>query len=488
MAKGTAGNSVGGGRTLVWFRTDLRCADNAALASAAAGGRRVVGLWVVSPGEWAAHDWAACKVDLALRTAAELSRTLAGLNIPLLVRRAERPGDVAGVVRAAAAQVKATEVHANIEYEVNEGRRDSAAGAALLRDGVALRLHHDQAVIEPGAVRPQSGGPFTVFSPFKRAWWAELERRGGVREHPAPKRQAATGIEPEEVPRRVDGFDSAVPAALWPAGEGEAQRRLERFIARGLGTYKDLRDRCDLDGTSAISPYLACGAISARRCFRLAAEANGGRWDRGGDGPVHWMSELIWREFYRHILVAFPRVCKHRAFKPATDRIAWRDNPRDVEAWKAGRTGYPIVDAAMRCLAATGWMHNRLRMIAAMFLTKDLLVDWRIGERHFMRSLVDGDLASNNGGWQWSASTGTDAAPYFRIFNPFSQSAKTDPEGTFIRRWVPELAGVKGPEVHDPRGLPALLRSGLDYPEPIVDHDAARARVMSAFKGLAAGA
>lgn len=200
----------------------------------------------------------------------------------------------------------------------------------------------------------------------------------------------------------------------------------------------------------------------------------------GAPGPSCWISELVWREFYKHIVFHFPRVCMGRAFRPETEKIKWVEDERLLAAWQQGRTGYPIVDAAQRALLATGWMHNRLRMISAMFLSKDLFLDWRLGERHFMRNLVDGDLASNNGGWQWSASTGTDAAPYFRIFNPASQSSKFDAEGRFIKKWCPELAKLNGPELHEP-GLLGLRRHTVDYPEPVVDHAAARERVLRAF-------
>jgi deoxyribodipyrimidine photo-lyase len=286
------------------------------------------------------------------------------------------------------------------------------------------------------------------------------------------------------VPARVKGFESSVDPGLWPAGERAAAKRLEAFVDGRISRYKTDRELPGVDGTSTLSPYLAVGAISPRQCLKAAVEWNKGKLSGGHPGADQWIAELIWREFYRHVLVAFPRVCMGRAFKSETDRIRWRYDEGEFAAWCEGRTGYPIVDAAMRCLNATGWMHNRLRMVAAMFLAKDLLIDWRWGEKYFMQRLVDGDLASNNGGWQWSASTGTDAAPYFRIFNPVSQSRKCDPEGVFIRKWVPELAGVSGDEVHDPSELPPLVRAGLRYPEKMVDHGEARERVMSAFAAV----
>ncbi|MEO1513280.1 MAG: FAD-binding domain-containing protein, partial [Planctomycetota bacterium] len=232
-------------------------------------------------------------------------------------------------------------------------------------------------------------------------------------------------------------------------------------------------------------PYLAHGVISPRQCVEAALGVNQGRIDSGDPGVIGWIEELIWREFYQHVIAAFPRVCKGRAFRTDMDRVEWSHDQGLFDAWREGRTGYPIVDAAMRQLAQTGWMHNRLRMIVAMFLTKDLMIDWRWGERHFMNRLVDGDFASNNGGWQWSASTGTDAQPYFRIFNPTTQGEKFDRDGEFIRRFVPELSELPGKAIHDPSS--AGLFGELDYPDPIVDHRAARETTLARFKALAAG-
>jgi deoxyribodipyrimidine photo-lyase len=264
-------------------------------------------------------------------------------------------------------------------------------------------------------------------------------------------------------------------------------KRLSGFCERRLRAYKEQRDTPSIDATSMLSPYLNAGVVSPRQCIVMARDANGGRYDDrapGHAGGAHWISEVIWREFYQHVLVGFPRVCMHRAFRPATERLVWEQNPEHLQRWKEGRTGVPIVDAAMRQMNTMGWMHNRLRMVAAMYFTKDLFLDWRLGERYFMQTLVDGDLGSNNGGWQWSASTGTDAAPYFRIFNPASQSKRCDPDGEFIRRWVPELRDVEGEAIHEPGALPGLLRQRVEYPEPLVDHDVARERVLRAFKGL----
>jgi deoxyribodipyrimidine photo-lyase len=263
---------------------------------------------------------------------------------------------------------------------------------------------------------------------------------------------------------------------------------LREFITKRGDDYKAKRDFPAIDGTSSLSPHLAIGTVSPRQCVIAAMEANtsgkGSKLDNGSDGLVHWISEVMWREFYIHILVGYPRVCMHRAFQLSTEQLRWNENPTHFEAWCQGKTGVPIVDAGMRQLLATGWMHNRMRMVTAMYLTKNLFIDWRKGEKWFMQHLVDGFLASNNGGWQWSASTGTDAAPYFRIMNPVSQSQKFDAQGEYIRTFVPELRDVEGEGIHEPWELPLLLRTKLDYPEPLVNLTKSRQDAIDKFASL----
>lgn len=473
-------------RTLVWLRSDLRTRDNSALHRAARESEQgIVCVYVISPEAWRAHDVAPVRVDFVLRTLARLSSDLGALEMPLIIETAPREADVPSIILNLARRHDCGSVACNYEYEVNESRRDERVRAALGKHNIAFRAHHDQTVIPPAEVRTGEGRFYTVFTPFKKAWLRALEERGGAAPVAAPRRQAALSILGSPVPERLEGFESTIDPALWPAGESHAIKMMREFCAQRIGDYAERRDFPGEPGTSRLSAYLAVGAISPRQCLAAAMEANAGRADLGAKGPTTWISELVWREFYRHILVGFPRVCMHRAFRAETERLPWSYDEDLFTKWTTGQTGYPIVDAAMRQLLQTGWMHNRLRMITAMFLTKDLFMDWRWGEKHFMRHLIDGDLAQNNGGWQWSASTGTDAAPYFRIFNPFSQSRRFDPTGTFIRRYVPELAALNDEDIHEPSAMPGLLRSGLDYPAPIVDHGAARDRVIRAFKRLA---
>lgn len=267
---------------------------------------------------------------------------------------------------------------------------------------------------------------------------------------------------------------------VWKVGELHALHLLDHFVNEHLNDYKVSRDIPSILGTSQLSAYLNIGILSIRQCIQALFRQQHGDFIIQSEGQQTWLDELLWREFYQHILFDFPQVSKHLPFKAATQRIDWRDDPVSLEKWQQGQTGIPIVDAGMRQLLATGWMHNRVRMICAMFLTKNLLIDWRKGEQWFMQHLIDGDLAANNGGWQWCASTGTDAVPYFRVFNPVSQSQKFDPNGDYIRRWVPELAHLDAKTIHEPY-VKDLTRN-LNYPKPIVDLKMSRVRAIEAFQ------
>ena len=468
---------------LIWLRSDLRQHDNTALAAAAARGPTVA-VYLLSPQQWLEHDDAACKVDFWLRNLRELSSRLGELNIPLLLRTADHWDQAPAVLLELCVQLNVQAVHVNEEYGIHESRRDAAVAVALKTKGIVFHSYLDQLLFKPGTVLTKTDTYFQVFSQFRKVCYERLHRS-----MPAlvktPGKQAKLNIDSDPVPAAVAGF--ATPSeslrALWPAGEQEARRRLDTFADAQIDYYQSERDFPAKPGTSQLSPYLAAGVISPRQCLQAALQSNQGEFDSGKVGAVTWINELLWREFYKHILVGYPRVSRHRAFRPETEALAWRDAPDDLAAWQEARTGLPIIDAAMRQLLETGWMHNRLRMVVAMFLTKNLLIDWREGERFFMRHLIDGDLAANNGGWQWSSSTGTDSAPYFRIFNPISQSEKFDSEGLFIKHWLPELAGLNKKEVHNPASVGGLF-GVANYPSPIVNLGASRERALAAFKSL----
>lgn len=470
-------------RPLVWFRADLRVRDNPALYQASrAADQGVIAVFNLCPKQWLEHDWGSMKANFLLRNLSELSDVLYKLNIPLRLIRTETFADTAAALLRFAQRYRCDALYFNKEYEVNEARRDQAVTTLFRQSGREVFSFADQTVIEPGKVIKADGSYYTVFTPFKNKWYEILDHSGGPAVLSAPKKQPELAADPGTVPATLAGFGKTDREDLWPAGERHARRRLCRFLEQRIEDYGKARDFPAKNGTSTLSPYLSSGVISPRYCLQQALEARRSLGSDRRESVVTWINELIWRDFYRHILVAFPRVSMNKPFLAAGGRIKWRNDEGQFEAWREGRTGVPFVDAGMRQLAQTGWMHNRVRMVVAMFLTKDLLIDWRWGERHFMRHLVDGDLASNNGGWQWTASTGTDAAPYFRIFNPYTQSRRFDPDGQYIRKFVPELKNINGPAIHAPHSDSTLVE--VDYPQPIVDHASARKLALERYAVL----
>lgn len=468
-------------KSLVWFRRDLRLADNPALYHAARqSSAGLIGLFLISPQQWKEHGDANCKVKFWLENVRLLSESLAKRGIPLLAIRcdsfAQAPREIVSIVK----KHGCTNLFFNREYEFNEARRDEDVAAACAASNIQVQQFHDRVIVPPRAIATKEGRFYSVFTPYRRRWDAKALESFEVL--PRPHKQPEIDVQSSLIPTKINGFDlSPNTNVLWRAGESEAQRRLTGF-AKKMAAYGDGRDIPSIRGTSLLSPYLAAGVISPRQCLAMAVTQNSGTI-HCQDGPTTWISELTWRDFYIHVMVGFPRVAMHQPFKLQTESLAWRTCEVDLNAWQQGRTGYPIVDAGMRQLNQTGWMHNRLRMVTAMFLTKHLLIDWRLGETYFMQKLIDGDFAANNGGWQWSASTGTDSVPYFRIFNPFSQSKRFDPDGKFIKKFCPELRDVPAAALHNPQKLATAART-LDYPAFVVDHKRARERALAAFKSL----
>lgn len=467
---------------LVWFRTDLRSWDNPALWAACQNQQSgVMGVVFVTEKQWQIHGLGPRKIQLMKNCMLELKQELARLNIPLLIITADTFDDCTRALQRIIVQLDISNVFFNIEYEVNERRRDIEFKRWCRHQHINVNQFHDQSVLAPGEVLTKQGQPFKVFSPFKRAWIQQAEGRISV---PLPQ--------PEKRPRALQKSLADLSHAqahtyeivrvddpLWPVSEDEAHQRLNDFAEERGSQYQQLRDLPAADATSRLSVYMSLGLISPLQCLHVALVHNSGQLVGGRPGFDTWINELIWREFYRHLLVAFPKLCMHKAFKEETEKVQWRNSEADFQAWCEGRTGYPLVDAAQRQLITEGWMHNRLRMVSAMFLTKHLLIDWRKGEAFFNQWLVDADLASNNGGWQWSASTGADGVPYFRIFNPTTQSQRFDAKGEFVVRYLPRLASLPAAARHAPS---AQQRQLYDYPAPIVEHKFARLRALEAFK------
>ena len=459
-----------------WIRRDVRLFDNPALHAALAKGPAIIPVFIWDEALLASSYMCARRTAFLAEGLRLLDEALRQRGSQLLVLH----GRPLSLLRQLLAETGATAVYAQRDVSPYSKKRDKQIAAELpliLTDGVAIR--------PTDAVYKDDGKPYTVFTPYKKRWLSLV----------LPRTADLLPI-PERIPTPKLSQSSSLPSSnptspLFPAGEAAGRARLHAFVnGDGLRHYAALRNNMDVDGTSSLSPYLRLGMVSAREAAVLALQAIGrakGQEER--DGPETWLSELIWREFYLQILDQFPHV-RGGSFRPEYDQIAWRNAPDEFAAWCAGQTGYPIVDAAMRQLNETGWMHNRARMIVASFLVKELLIDWRWGERYFMQQLLDGDPASNNGGWQWTAGTGTDAAPYFRIFNPASQAQKFDPDGRYTRRWVPELAAVPAKYLAEPWTMPPLVQHGVqcvigrDYPAPLVDRAVTRERTLAAYKAV----
>lgn len=458
---------------LWWIRRDLRLSDNQALTAALHAAEQVVPVFVLDPRLWRSPYVGARRLAFLIGGLQALDMALHARGSALIVRA----GEPATALAALIAETGAQAIYAEADVSPYARQRDARVAARL-----PLRLTAGVTVHPPGSILKRDGTPYTVFTPFSRAWLA-LPLPTAAELLPAPEHIPTPGGLSS-----VPWPDLPPPEPAFPPGESAAQRRLAAFTTSAIHHYAERRDRMAEEGTSRLSPYLRFGMLSARQAAVAALTARAAAaTPPEAAGAATWLNELLWREFYAHILYHFPQV-RRESFRPALRAVAWENDPHRFAAWCAGRTGYPIVDAGIRHLLATGWLHNRARMIVASFLTKDLLIDWRWGERFFMQQLLDGDPAANNGGWQWAAGTGTDAAPYFRIFNPVLQGEKFDPTGDYIRRWVPELARVPLPYLHRPWTMPesvqqaAGCRIGQDYPAPLVDHARARERALAVYK------
>jgi deoxyribodipyrimidine photo-lyase len=459
-------------RVIHWFRNDLRLQDNSGLTAAATRGSQLVPLFVLDPRllQRAGPPRTAFLLDCLRRLDADLRQR----GSALIVRRGEPATEIARLAGETGAEL----VTFNRDYSPYATRRDARVATALRRAGVAVADCKDRVICESTELRTSSAGAYVVYTPYRRRWFERLRQ---FDLEPAK----ALRLPPPLPGVASDALPSPPPHPGLPtAGEVAGRRRLRAFLDQEAAAYDRRRDLVGADATSHLSPYLRFGAISVRECVRLALERK--RGDRAAAAGVgKWIDQLVWRDFYAGIVAEHPHALTG-ALRREFDAVEWNDDDTGFGAWCEGRSGYPIVDAGMRQLVQTGWMHNRARMIAASFLVKDLLVNWQRGEAFFMKHLVDGDPANNNGGWQWCASTGTDAQPYFRVFNPTVQGERFDPRGEYVRRFVPELEQVPDRWIHRPWQAPSPPR---DYPPPIVDHAERRALAVARFQAarVAAG-
>lgn len=469
---------------LIWFRQDLRIDDHAALWHATQAGA-CMGLVILSPEQWEKHYEAAVKIDLYLRQLKTLKLQLEQLNIPLVVLTVPLWKDISSEILKLTHQHHIQKIYANIECGTNEIKRDHAVQVIIEQSSKEFLLFNDRTLFPLGSIRNKSGHPYQVFSAFKKVCYERLSI-SLPQSFSTPTAQDSSfdiANQSTQIPSLEDlGFPSIDPKIpkIWRDGTNIAKNHLYQFIDQNLTTYHTTRDIPALVGTSRLSPYLNMGTISIRQCLNSIFSQQQRDFVIENQGQHAWLDELLWREFYQHLLFDYPKLSQHEPFKDKTKHIVWRNDEKDFKAWSIGQTGIPIVDAGMRELLATGWMHNRVRMICAMFLNKNLLIDWRKGEQWFMQHLIDGDLAANNGGWQWCASTGTDSVPYFRIFNPISQSKKIDPKAEYLRKWLPELAHLDHKMIHEPYAQDVDLE--LNYPKPIVNLAESRARALRVFK------
>ena len=490
------------GSVLHWFRNDLRLSDNPALTAAAINAadkeRPLICCFFINQAQWRRHDEAAIKLDFLRRSLIELAAALKKRGSALFLLHADDYTATPDVLADFAEAIKARSLYFNEEYAANEHRRDQAVAQRLkpLLEGV--HSYRDQSILPVRSIRTAAGEPYKVFSPYKRTWLRTVgETAPALWQLPETSRTVHQSLLTTAGNHAIEADNAdAVSAAFrqidladssnWSAGEEAAHDELESFIESRAEDYERLRDQPAINGTSRLSRFLANGTLSGRQCYMVAMEAKRhlasmGEGEQAAQGLTTWINELIWRDFYIHLMTDNPRLSMHRPFQEKTNQLAWNEDEAGFKAWCEGQTGIPIIDAAMRQLNQTGWMHNRLRMVSAMFLTKNLFMDWRRGERYFMQRLIDGYLPSNNGGWQWSASTGTDAAPYFRVFNPVAQSRSHDSEGLFIRQYVPELEALDKKSIHDPS---KEQRVACGYPDAIVDLKQTRASAIERFKAL----
>jgi deoxyribodipyrimidine photo-lyase len=466
---------------ICWFRRDLRLKDNRALEAALKSDGLVIPVFIFDRAILESDRISLARLKFMLGALHSLDDTLKDHGRRLLVRH----GEPLTVLQNLVDETQAAALYFNADYTPFAAKRDEKVREGL---GVDVFSFDDRLLMPANSVLTNDERPYSIYSPFKRKWREKKSERPPIADYQisADRLLDLDNLQNDGVPSLKElGFANTIDIPI--ASEAKAQSMLDKWISNEIYNYADGRDMLGNPQTpphtqtSFLSPYIRFGLISTRTIYWHCGDAYKNTQSKDKRKSVDkFIDEIIWHEFYTHILWHFPHVVTEN-FNDKYNRIQWEDAPEALDAWKTGVTGYPIVDAAMRQLNQTGWMHNRARMIVASFLTKDLLINWREGERYFMQRLIDGDLAANNGGWQWAASTGADAQPYFRVFNPVSQSKKFDPDGAFIRCWLPELCHVEDKYIHEPHLAPNPPES---YPSPIVDHNAARKATLEAYEAV----
>ncbi|KAG0348097.1 hypothetical protein BG004_006072 [Podila humilis] len=484
--------------TLMWFRTDLRLQDNRALYAAAAkaraAGTNVLGLYIITEQEWQDQKVAPVKIDFWIRNLHKLSKELEKLSIPLIVKKLGGVSEVLGAIESVITEHDVSHVFWNAEYTTSEEKRDSSVKDALKKKPfVSIEVIEDKCVISPKEIKTKIGTPFSVFEKFKMTWLVQVETQPSLLKlSPVPdanpegaKTEYAKyfGADiPTSHPHDLNQDQEAIER-FYPAGEDAAHQRLKTFIDVSILDYHHTRDLVQQEGANPLAAYIANGILSHRQCITMARSVNNNKVMVGNEGVKNWVTEFIWKEFFQHVMVSFPRVRSNQSYLASAEEIRWTNDERKFTLWCQGKTGYPIVDAGMRQLNSVGYMNKRARKIAMCFLVKDLMVNWQKGEKYFMSHLIDGDVAVVNGLWQWCAGTGVDAQPYYTSNNPLIQSQKCDPFGEYIREWVPELEDLLEHQLHDPfHTLPAKDFGKLGYPRPMVDHLEAKKKFAEEFK------
>ena len=465
-------------KSLVWLRSDLRVDDNPALRHACINSDEVHCIYIYSRNQMSIHNQANCKIEFIIDNLKDLGDSLKKINIPLTILSSDGFSDNANLILDIVNERSISRVYWNNMFGFDENKRDQEVKNILIKNNIELESFDDQVVYPPGTIRTKEDKPYSVFTPFKRRWIESFNLDFlDIEFNYNSKNDSGINSNIYEFNFEFEKSHS-VDMSLWKIGESNAISILNNYLDKKVLRYSKDRNDPIIEGTSRLSPYLASGIISPKRCILEALKKNNFELDSGENGIVKWIDEIIWREFYKNIMHCFPKVSMGLPFQDYTKKIKWRFDKDEFESWKAGKTGFPIVDSAMRQLNKEGWMHNRLRMVVAMFFTKNMLHDWRLGEAFFMENLLDGDFSSNNGGWQWSSSTGTDAAPYFRIFNPITQSKNFDADGLFIKKHIKELQDIDKKEIHDPSDQ---IRDQHNYPKQMLDLKESRLRAIDAF-------